>query len=185
MIIDPDGLANGRRIRRLSNDARLHFVLFLVYANGFGRIELDYFRIVAAIYGAFEPKPTEDQINAWIQEWREAYLLFVYQYEGTVWGQFDVKPSFLPRYKTAADKNSPFPPETAFSEWKSAYRAGNKGFTKSFENASETLPETLQNIPHERGGEVLCREAFFENSQNGGSRSRQTETPLWRPEDHL
>ena len=33
---------------------------------------------------------------------------------------------FLPRYKTAADRRSPSPPEPAFTDWKKQYRRENK-----------------------------------------------------------
>jgi hypothetical protein len=78
-------------------------------------------------------------------EFATNHLLFVYGFEGQVWGQWDTPLENLPRYKTASDRRSPAPPEPAFTEWKAAYRDSRKAFPKSFSNLSEAFTKLSEN----------------------------------------
>ena len=138
-IIDPDGLFSGDRLRRCSNIAQLHWPRLFLASDGFGRLELNYARIVGRAYQTFRPIPSEPDINAVLLEFEENYLLFGYEIDGRLWGQWDTRLEFLPRYKTAADHRSPKPPEALFSEWLRRYRDEFKRFPKCCGKISETF----------------------------------------------
>jgi hypothetical protein len=135
-IIDPSGLFNGDRLRRCSNAAQLHFPRLFLASDGFGRLEINYARIVGKAYPTFNPIPTETELQAYIEEYVHNSLLFVYEVTGQLWGQWDTRSELLPRYKTAADRRSPFPPEPDFTQWKQSYREHRSGFPKSFGKVS-------------------------------------------------
>ena len=138
-IIDPEGLFNGDRLRRCSNAAQLHFPRLFLASDGFARFEVNYARIIGRAYPTFNPAPSETELQSWLQEYAKNYLLFIYAVDGQLWGQWDTKRELLPRYKTAADRRSPIPPEKEFIEWKRRYRNEVKAFPKSFGNISETF----------------------------------------------
>ena len=56
----------------------------------------------------------------YIREYSEAYLLFVFECNGQLWGQFDTSEKYLPRYKSKASLDSPNP-GSAFIDWKNEY----------------------------------------------------------------
>ncbi len=122
-IIDPDGLFGGDRLRQCSNEAQLHWPRLYLASDGFGRLEINYARIIGRAYATFNPVPSQTELKSWIQEYHDRYLLFLYDFAGQIWGAWDTKPENLPRYKTASDKRSPVPPEPAFAEWRRSYRA--------------------------------------------------------------
>jgi hypothetical protein len=136
-IIDADGFFSGDRLRRCSNAAQLHWPRLFLASDGFGRLELNYHKIVARAYATFDPVPSEHELRGFLTEYAKNYLLFIYGSDGQVWGQWDTPAEFLPRYKTSIDKRSPIPPETAFSEWKKRYRAETKSLPKCFGNIPE------------------------------------------------
>ena len=139
IIIDPDGLFNGDRLRNCSNTAQLHFPRLLLASNGFARLEINYPKIIGVAYSTFKPVPSEADLQSWIQEYVENYLLCPYEADGRLWGQWDAKPELLPRYKTSGDRRSPKPPEPAFTEWKKRYRTEIKAFPKCLGEISETF----------------------------------------------
>jgi len=131
-VIDPNGLFNGDRLRRCSNAAQLHWVRLFLASDGFGRLEINYARIVGRAYVTFNPIPSETELQSFIQEYVKNYLLFLYEVAGQLWGQWDTRSELLPRYKTSSDRRSPIPPEPAFTRWKQRYREEQKAFPKSF-----------------------------------------------------
>ena len=139
-IIDPEGLFSGDRLRRCSIPAQLHWPRLFLASNGFGRLEINYARIIGRAYPGFNPPPSETELISWIQEYASNHLLFLYEENGQLWGQWDTRERFLPDYKTSSDRRSPKPPEPAFSEWKIAYRTQPTAFAKCFENISEKFP---------------------------------------------
>jgi hypothetical protein len=151
-FINAEGLFNGDRLRRCSNMAQLHFPRLFLASDGFGRLELNYARIVGVAYPTFHPIPSETELQAWIQEYIKTSSLFVFEVDGQLWGQWDTKPEFLPRYKTSVDKHSPIPPESAFTDWKRRYRAECKAFPKSFRNISDgfLLEESCVELSREK-----------------------------------
>lgn len=140
MIIDPEGLFNGNRWRRCSSQARLNAPYLMLAANGYGRLEIDPLRIIAKAYATFNPRPTEKEILAWIQEYENAHLLFLYEHCGQTWAQWDTPERLLAKYKLAADRRSPEPPEPEYTKWKTDYRAMNHSPSTS----SKTLPKSSQ-----------------------------------------
>lgn len=115
MLIDPIGLLQGERIGACSDDAQLHFPRLMAASNGFGRIEMSYGNIIRTVYAQFTTKPTKKALAGWFQEYHVHFLLFPYQAaSGAQWGQWDAPEKMFPRYKKAADHQSPAPPEAEF-----------------------------------------------------------------------
>jgi len=138
-IIDPQGLFGGDRLRRCSNTAQLHWPRLFLASDGYARLEINYPRIIGRAYSTFDPIPTEAELQGCFQEYVHNYLLFVYEEDGQLWGQWDTKSELLPRYKTAQDRRSPIPPERAFTEWKKRYRNEPKTTSENFRKFSETF----------------------------------------------
>ncbi|MCC6344275.1 MAG: hypothetical protein IT166_18890 [Bryobacterales bacterium] len=139
MIIDPDGLFHGDRLRMCSNSAQLHWPRLFLASDGFARLEINYARIIGRAYTTFNPVPSETELEGLIREYAGNHLLFLFEAGGALWGQWDTQPKFLPRYKTAGDRRSPIPPEPAYSEWRKSYLAEKKSFPKSFGKFPETF----------------------------------------------
>src|SRR5947207_15019864 len=116
-IIDPEGLFGGDRLRLCSNAAQLHWPRLFLASDGFARLEINYAKIIGRAYPTFSPIPSEADLQACLQEYAKNFLIFPYQVDGQPWGQWDTRKELLPRYKTAADRRSPLPPEPAFTEW--------------------------------------------------------------------
>jgi hypothetical protein len=138
-IIDADGLFGGNRWRGCSNEAQLHWPRLFLASDGFGRLELNYHKLVARAYSTFSPAPSEAELLSHLQEYSENYLLFVYGVDGQLWGQWDTPAEFLPRYKTAIDRRSPIPPEPEFTDWKKRYRSETKSLPECFGNIPESF----------------------------------------------
>ncbi len=128
-VIDADGLASGKRLRRCSDTARLYWPYLFCNSNGFGRFELDCAKIIAHCFLEFKAPPTQPELLAAIKEYGSVGLLFLWQSRGEIWAQWDTRDKYLKRHKTAADKESPSPPEPDFSEWKKLV-VENKGLPK-------------------------------------------------------
>jgi hypothetical protein len=136
-IIDPDGLFGGDRLRQCSNAAQLHWPRLFLASNGFARLEINYAKIIGRAYPTFNPIPSGAELQTYIQDYQKNYLLFLYQVNGQMWGQWDTRSELLPRHKTSEAKRSPAPPEPAFSQWKQRYREESKAFPKCFGNVPE------------------------------------------------
>jgi hypothetical protein len=117
-----------------------HFPRLFLASNGLGRIEINYARIIGRAYTTFNPPPSETELQSWIQEYAKNNLLFLYLFDGQLWGVWDTRTELLPDYKTAQDKRSPIPPEPAFTEWKKTYRSEYNGFTKILPNFGQNFP---------------------------------------------
>jgi len=113
--MDPSGLLQGERIGACSDEAQLHFPRLMAASNGLGRIEMSYSNIIRTVYAQFTAKPTKKALIGWFLEYHAHFLLFPYRAaSGAQWGQWDVPKKMLPKYKTAADLQSPPPPEAEF-----------------------------------------------------------------------
>jgi hypothetical protein len=76
-IIDPDGLFGGDRLRRYSDTAQLHWTRLYLASDGFARLEINYAKIVGRCYATFSQIPSETEIQSWIGEYAQNYLLFL------------------------------------------------------------------------------------------------------------
>lgn len=146
-IIDPDGLFHGDRLRRCSDTARLAWPHLFLLANGFGRIEINYDRIAAVVFAGYKDPPSEQAVYGWVQEYRDAHLLFLYEARGQLWGQWDCKSGCLPRWKSRKDHDSPEPPQPAYDAWLRAYRNDSKPLPKTSE-ILESLKKNCGKLPH-------------------------------------
>jgi hypothetical protein len=152
MIIDADGLFNGGRWRKCSNAARLHAPYLLLASNGYGRLELDPARIVGRAFLTFSPRPSEDVILGFVREYVGAHLMFLYERDGQVWGQWDTPDRLLAKYLTTADKRSPTPPKEQFDKWRSDYRNRREPATdQAVTGDSEKVLEVFKDLPSGEG----------------------------------
>jgi hypothetical protein len=83
-------------------------------------------------------KPSDEVLRKTFDEYVQNFLLFLFEADGQVWGQWDVNENWLPRYKTAIDRRSPAPNPEKFKKWvclgKSQRTPDFGNFSKSFEN---------------------------------------------------
>jgi hypothetical protein len=117
----------------------------------------------------------------WVAEYAAAFLLFVFEFDGKTWGQWDCPDRLLPRYKSSADKRSPEPPEPAFYEWRSRYRSEGKAFPRSCESflkSSETflLVGVDAGAVEDVDGKPLC-------APTSGARVSEADSLLLDPEE--
>lgn len=139
-IIDPKGLFLGDRLSWCSDDAQLHWTRLYAAANNYARLELNYRKVVAAGYSSFKKPPTEAQFWAWIKEYRDNFLLFVYQADGVIWGQWQTNERYLLGHKSAEDRRSPSPPIDQQDDYRNAYLEAKS--VKCKEN--QTLADLLE-----------------------------------------
>jgi hypothetical protein len=116
-IIDAPGLFSGDRLARCSDEAKLYWPYFYIASNGYGRLELDADKLRSKVFSAFRTPPSEEQILQFFKEYHNNYLAFLYVADGQLWAQWDTPAKYLPRYKTAADRDSPAPPPAEFAQW--------------------------------------------------------------------
>jgi hypothetical protein len=112
-IITQDGLFYGDRVKQLSDMAQLFWPRFFVASNTLARLELNYEKLCTTAFASLRLKPTYDEFWAYVGEFYTAHLLFTYDCEGQIWGQWDTDPALLPRHTLASDKRSPEPPKEA------------------------------------------------------------------------
>lgn len=177
MIIDAKGLTGGDRLKACSDEARLWWPYLFLQANGFGRMELDYHRLI--VQCAFKRPPTEEEFCAMVQEYRSNYLAFVYEApDGAVWLQWWAKPGSLPRYQTAEDKRSPEPPAKEYERWKKSYVKKRNKVRSVFTNLARTSRQVDEKFLHGVGVGV----GIGEGVGVGGGDGDITENPEKPPE---
>jgi hypothetical protein len=120
--IDPEGMFGGDRMALLSDSAKMAWPWFWCASNTVGRVELNYREFTTGAFRQFRKHPTEKQFWEWVEEFHEAFLLFVYQANGQAWGQWDVTERYLPKYKVKADERTPAPVAADFLKWRGAYQ---------------------------------------------------------------
>ncbi len=146
-IIDPKGLFLGDRLSQCSDNAQLHWPRLYSAANNFARLELNYKKIVASAYSSFKAPPTESQLWGWVREYRDEYLLFVYQVNGSLWGQWQTNERYLPGYKTAEDHRSPSPPAEEQEKYRKSYEVLKKQRAlknQQFRDLLEVVPSCFE-----------------------------------------
>lgn len=121
LIIDPDGLFDGDRFDLVSDEAHLYWPFFWCASNTLGRIELSYRALLRRAFGRFKAPPDERTFWRLVTEYRDSYLLFTYESNGSIWGQWFTSEKWLPSYKLAADLRSPVPEPIALEAWKDRY----------------------------------------------------------------
>jgi hypothetical protein len=121
-IIDPDGLFNGERLARCSDEARLYWPYLYVASNSYARIELDYQRILSRVFHSFSDPPSEIEFWTLVREYQDNFLLLAYEFDGQMWGQWDTDEQYLPRYHSVKDKRGPAPDKKLLAEFKKSYR---------------------------------------------------------------
>jgi hypothetical protein len=117
ILIDPKGLLWGKRLRKLSNKARLYYPLMLGLTNFYARIELDEPCILSNFISFRDPDLTEENLALWFNEYRDAGLAFLYQAGTQTWIQFDTPLAMRKNFPTAVDNASPAPEEAEYTAW--------------------------------------------------------------------
>lgn len=140
-IIDATGLFLGDRLAWCSDTAQLHWPRLYAAANNYARIELNYQKVVSKAYTSFSKPPSEQEFWAMIREYKENFLLLVYQnVDGAIWGQWQTNERYLLGHKNAEDRRSPEPSAESQEEYRKAYFS----FKKSKYIKNEQLADLLQ-----------------------------------------
>lgn len=168
MVIDPKGLLQGDRIRACSDDAQLHFPRLLAASNTCGRFHMAGDWLQNEVYGSFKVKPSKQQLTAWLREYYENFLLFVYKApDGTTWAQWDIPKRNQSSYPLAADRRTPAPAPGAFEAFRNAYL--EKVRTRNTSHADE-MADAFSDLPH-------VSEAFQKVSETLEGLENPPETP--------
>lgn len=157
MVIDQAGLLQGDRIRACSDEAQLHFPRLLVASNRLGRLEMNYAKLMDRAYSGIKNRPTKEQITQWLHEYRDNFLLFVYQGpDGARWGQWHIPAQCLPRHPTAECLRSPNPNPEQLAAFQRAYVE----YKRSTFDASDSIEidTTSQNFAEVRSTSQTCAE---------------------------
>jgi hypothetical protein len=117
ILIHPKGLLWGKRLRKLSNKARLYYPLMLGLTNFYARIELDEPCILSNFTSFRDPDLTEENLALWFNEYTDAGLSFLYKAGTQKWIQFDTPLAMRKSFPTAEDNASPAPPEAEYTAW--------------------------------------------------------------------
>lgn len=143
-IIDSAGLFLGDRLGWCSDVAQLHWPRLYSAANNFARLELNYRKIVSKAYANFQAPPAEQEFWEMIREYKNNFLLLVYQTDdGVLWGQWQTNERYLLGHKNADDRRSPAPP----LETQDAYRNAYLDRKKSKSNKNVGLADLLGVVP--------------------------------------
>lgn len=123
VLINVQGLLEGKRVRKLPLKARLYYPLLLGLSNTFARLELDYDLLTARLASFRDPEADAGNIANWFKEYEKAKLVLVYTGndagadEPTMWAQFDTPSEYRRSYASKEDAASPAPPEALYTEW--------------------------------------------------------------------
>src|SRR6266851_8467769 len=143
-IIDSAGLFLGDRLGWCSDVAQLHWPRLYSAANNYARLELNYRKIVSKAYANFQAPPAESEFWEMIREYKNNFLLLVYQTDdGVLWGQWQTNERYLLGHKNADDRRSPAPPLDAQDAYRNAYLYRKK--SKSNKNVG--LADLLEVVP--------------------------------------
>jgi hypothetical protein len=118
MIIREKGLLDGKRLRKCSSRARLFWPWLYALSNGYVRLELDFELLSERLVSFKEDAPTAEELEKWFRDdYAKNNLIFIYETNGQLWGQWDTAAKDTKDYKTAGDKESPPPPEEDYLRW--------------------------------------------------------------------
>lgn len=145
-IIDPSGLFRGERLAACSDQAKLYWPYFYCASNGCARLELSYRSIISKIFTNFSKPPEPSEIWQMFREYEKAYLVILYEVSGVWWAQFETSEKWLPKYKTAKDRQSPAPPLDLVDKHREGYIAWKKRNSFSYESFQKTS-EDSQKFP--------------------------------------
>lgn len=149
MLIDPQGLLRGERVRACSDEAQLHFPRLLAASNSFGRFRMSVEWLQNEVYGSFANKPTKEQLTGWLREYHSHFLLFVYRGpDGSAWAQWEIPEKLLGKYRLTADRKTPAPPAQEHEAFRAAYAESIR--QRNAANPDD-LSEGFQNIPKTSG----------------------------------
>lgn len=140
-IITQDGLFYGDRVKKLSQVAQLMYPRYMVAANTVGRLELNYQKVLATVYASLPTKFTEQEFWGHVGEYYTANLLFTYEADGQIWGQWDTPANLMPRHPLKADVLRAIPPPDAFGLWQEMIKK------KKEENRPKAVDLTFFVIP--------------------------------------
>lgn len=123
-VLDANGLFDGDRINSCSVMAQLYYPRLMCASNGYGRIQVSYRKLVSDAFPRWQQKdiPPEPELMSYFKEYAEQRLIFLYQSNGQIWGQWDAKGKTFGKYQTTEDKRSPAPPVEEFKDWQEQNR---------------------------------------------------------------
>lgn len=159
LVIDPEGLFYGDRMARLTDMARLYWPYLFLASNGYGRLEINFAKITSKAFATFRKPPSVAELRGILEEYFNAYLLFLYKVNGQVWGQWDTSAKFLPRYHTAQDEASPAPPAKPMEEWRDRYITSKQAESAAIPtdcNVFENGAKNFANVLHTRRARAVA-----------------------------
>jgi hypothetical protein len=152
-VLDSHGLFDGDRINSCSVMAQLYYPRMMCASNGYGRIQVSYRKIVAEAFPRWNEKsiPPEPELMSYFKEYAEQRLIFLYQSNGQIWGQWDAKGKTFGKYQTTEDKRSPAPPADEFAAWQEQNRQHSLKPSVpmvhfDLSNPEEILPQGLEKL---------------------------------------
>jgi hypothetical protein len=145
ILLDPQGLLWGKRVRKLSLKTRLYYPLVLGITNFYARIEVDGDFILSKLSSFKDPDLTPESIKGWFTEYEAAKLALLYPADTSVaepalWAQFDTPVSLRRQQPTNEDNASPVPPEQVYFAWLKGIH-GNKWNEYNLSQYQQTLSE--------------------------------------------
>ena len=111
MMIEPEFLFDGKRLRLCSPAARLHWPFLLALADSLGRFEVDLKHLIARAFWSFDPQPGADDVASMLREYERAGLLLIYEADGRKWGQWNLPKQYFPKGSNNLDEVFPAPPK--------------------------------------------------------------------------
>jgi hypothetical protein len=192
VVIDSQGWLYGKRIGRCSDAAQLHFGRLLNSSDGFGRIPLNTQYLHSTVYASFREKPGEVELLGYFEEYKVHDLAFIYEVNGQIWCQWDVQEKYLPRYKSAKDKQSPAPDNQQLTEWKAGIRRKTLKTSEIFgkllkvPNSSEdsgTFPLVIGvgvgvgEVETHISSPLPADDISASSNRSGGKRNRKSQSP--------
>jgi hypothetical protein len=117
ILIDPKGMLEGKRLRKLSHMARLYYFQTLAMTNFYARLEMDADLIALKLAIIKDPNLTDNIIEGYFDEYVSAGLCMKYTADGAEWVQYDTPLKMRADFPTNEDNASPAPPEPAYTDW--------------------------------------------------------------------
>jgi hypothetical protein len=183
VLINVQGLLEGKRVRKLPLKARLYFPLLLGLSNTFARLELDYELLADKLASFHDPDADAASIAEWFREFEKVKLAFIYDghntgaEEPTRWAQFDTPAEYRRSYPTKEDNDSPAPLEPAYTEWLKAIHGAEweQYHLTKYQRERKTDISAKRSEAGRKGGVASGANRRSKQTEANGNSGKQTE----------
>src|ERR1700733_2750091 len=117
ILIDPKGLLEGKRLRKLCYMSRLYYPFLLSMTNFYARIEIDPELLAMKLSMLKDPTMNEEAVETYFTDYSNAGLGLLYEAKGSRWMQFDTPLKMRASFPTNEDNSSPEPPVEEYTTW--------------------------------------------------------------------